>query len=120
MILLSSVDVTGIDNHELPSLKLVDAAAKIMTQKGPAIGVFRQCACHGINRTIHSSGQLEAYKNHVDDRSMKVGGQQCMRTNDGHIVPLDVINGLPYLKMQPHTDSEWNDLPSVIFTGGDE
>jgi hypothetical protein len=41
---LREVDVTGIDNHELNSLKLVDAAAKIMTNKGPAIGIFRQYA----------------------------------------------------------------------------
>jgi hypothetical protein len=51
---LREVDVTGIDNHELNSLKLVDAGAKIMTNKGPAIGIFRQYAYHGVNRTIHS------------------------------------------------------------------
>jgi hypothetical protein len=42
-----------IDNHELNSLKLVDAGAKIMTNKGPVIGIFRQYAYHGVNRTIH-------------------------------------------------------------------
>jgi hypothetical protein len=36
--------VTGIDNHELNALKLVDAASKIITHKGPAIGIFRQYA----------------------------------------------------------------------------
>jgi hypothetical protein len=35
---LREVDVTGIDNHELNSLKLVDAGAKIMTNKGPLLG----------------------------------------------------------------------------------
>ena len=28
---------------------------------------------------------------------MKVGGTQCIRTNDGYVIPLDIINGLPYL-----------------------
>jgi hypothetical protein len=46
---------------------------------------------------------------------MKFGGTQCIRTNDGYVIPLDVINGLPYLKMQPHTDKEWNELPHVIL-----
>jgi hypothetical protein len=92
---LREVDVTGIDNHELNSLKLVDAGAKI-DQQGPRIGIFRQYAYHGVNRTIHSD-KLN-YKNHVDDRSMKFGGTQCIRTNDGYVIPLDVINGLPYLK----------------------
>jgi len=34
------VDVTGIDNHQIDSLKVVDASAKILTQCGEAIGVF--------------------------------------------------------------------------------
>jgi hypothetical protein len=55
---MREVDVTGIDNHELNALKLVDAASKIITHKGPAIGIFRQYAYHGHNRSIHSSGQL--------------------------------------------------------------
>jgi hypothetical protein len=33
--------ITGIDNHELNSLKLVDAGAKIMTNKAP-LGIFRR------------------------------------------------------------------------------
>jgi len=41
------VDVTGIDNHQIDSLKVVDACAKIFTQCGEAIGVFRQYAYHG-------------------------------------------------------------------------
>jgi hypothetical protein len=40
------------------ALKLVDAASKIITHKGPAIGIFRQYAYHGHNRSIHSSGQF--------------------------------------------------------------
>ena len=110
------VDVTGIDNHEMNGLKLVDAAAKVSTQKGPAILIMNQYAYHGLGRTIHSSGQIEAYKNKVDDRSMKIGGNQCIRTLDGYLIPLDIINGLPYLKMVPPTDTEMKELPHIIFT----
>ena len=35
------VDVTGIDNHQINALKLVDAAAKVTTNKGPAILIMR-------------------------------------------------------------------------------
>jgi hypothetical protein len=45
---------------------------------------------------------------------MKVGGKQCIRTNDGYVIPLDIINGLPYLKMQPPNDAEMNALPRYI------
>jgi hypothetical protein len=115
-----TVDVTGIDNHELSSLKMVDASSTVMTQRGPAIAILRQYAYHGIGRTIHSSVQIENYKNSVDDRSMLVGGRQCIRTIDGFIIPIDIINGLPYIKMTPHTDTEFNELPHVVFTSGNE
>jgi len=55
------VDVTGIDNHELNALKLVDASAKVITQLGPAIVILRQYAYHGLDRSIHSAGQIEHY-----------------------------------------------------------
>jgi len=34
------VDVTGIDNHQIDSLKVVDASAKMFTQRDEAIGIF--------------------------------------------------------------------------------
>ena len=113
------VDVTGIDNHQIPALKLVDASAKATSNRGDVIIILRQYAYHGLGRTIHSAGQLEWYKNRVEDRSMKVNGIQCIFTNDGYIFPLDIINGLPYLKMIPNTDKEFETLPHVIFTSGD-
>ena len=113
------VDVTGIDNHELNALKIVDASARIMTQHGPVIAILRQYAYHGLGRTIHSAGQFEHYKNMVNDRSMKAGGKQCIRTHDGYVIPIDIINGLPYMKMDSHSDQEWHDLPHVILTAGD-
>ena len=112
------VDVTGIDNHELNALKIVDASAVAQSQNGPVIVIMRQYAYHGQGRTIHSSAQVEHFKNKVDDRSMKVGGTQCIRTNDGFVLPLDIINGLPYLKMHPNSDQEFEELPHVILTAG--
>jgi hypothetical protein len=86
---------------------------------GPVILIMRQYAYYGRQRTIHSSGQIEAYKNYVNDRSMKVtGGRQCIRTNDGYVIPIDIINGLPYIKMRPNTAKEYKELPHVILTGG--
>ena len=113
------VDITGIDNHEINALKIVDASATAMTDKGPVILIMKQYAYHGTGRTIHSSGQIEWYKNVVDERSMVVGGKQCIRTLDGYIIPIDIISGLPYVKMQPNTDTEWDHLPHVILTSGD-
>ena len=72
------VDVTGIDNHKLSRLKVVDAVAVCESHKGPVLLVMRQCAYHGVNRTIHASGQMEWNQNVVHEKSMIVGGQQCL------------------------------------------
>ncbi len=112
------VDVTGIDNHELPSLHIVDAYGKTTTQHGPVIVIMKQYAYYGTGRTIHSSGQMEHYENIVYDRSMKVGGTQCIRTNEGYIIPLDIVKGLPYMPLEPATDEEFHALPHVILTSG--
>jgi len=115
------VDVTGIDNHQIDSLKVVDASAKIFTQRGEAIGIFRQYAYHGKGRTIHSSGQIEWYTgNVVHDRSLKVGGAQHVRALDGYALPIDIDNGLPYISQVPHTQKEFDELPHVIFSSSAE
>ena len=115
------VDVTGIDNHEINALRVVDASAKIQTQRGEAIGIFRQYAYYGKGRTIHSSGQIEWYKgNRVKERSAKVGGSQYIRTLDGYVIPIDIVNGLAYIAMVPNTQKEFEDLPHVVFTGSEE
>jgi len=89
-----TVDVTGIDNHELSSLPMVDATAKCMTDKGEVILILRNYAYHGQNRTLHSSGQLEWYKNKVYDGSIKAGGRQVIKTLDGYYIPINIIRGL--------------------------
>ena len=49
-----TVDVTGIDNHEVNGLRIVNAVAIAHSQKGPVILVLNQYAYVGTGRTIHS------------------------------------------------------------------
>jgi hypothetical protein len=111
------VDVTGIDNHEMTDLQIVDTASWAMSNKGPVILIFNQYAYHGLGFSIHSAIQLEHYKNRVDDRSIKSRGRQCLTTLEGYVVPLDIINGLPYMKMRPPLDDELKDLPHIMTSG---
>ena len=41
------VDATGIDNHELNALKMVDTAAKAYSQRGELTIILHQFAYHG-------------------------------------------------------------------------
>jgi len=115
-----SVDVTGIDNHELSSLPMVDATAKTLTDKGEVILILQNHAYHGANRTLHSSGQIECYQNKVCDGSIKAGGRQVIVTRDGYCIPINVIRGLPYIQMEPNAADEFDKLPHVALTQGGE
>ena len=55
------------------------------------------------SQTVHSSAQLEHFKNMVHDKSMKIGGKQYIKTLDGYMIPIDIIHGLPYIKHKPYT-----------------
>ena len=111
------VNIRGIDNHEITEVPIVTAGGVIHTQHGPVIAIMHQYAYHGKNKTIHSSMQLEHYKNDVNDKSIKVpGGKQRILTLDGYVIPLNFRQGLPYLPLRPYTDDEWETLPHVVFT----
>ena len=52
---------------------------------------------------MHSSAQLEHFKQNVDDHALKNGGLQRVVANDGCIAPLNTHNGLPCIKMRPYS-----------------
>jgi hypothetical protein len=116
-----TVDVQGIDNHQIVDIPIVIAGGVINTRRGPAIAILNQYAYIGKGRTIHSSGQLEWFGQDVNERSIKVAnGQQRILTLDGYAIPINIRNGLPYIAMRPYTDKEWDELPHVLFTSDSE
>ena len=68
--------VTGIDSHELQGLDVVQCVAILETNHGIVNLIMNEYACYGKGHTIHSSGQIEWFKNSVDDRSVQAGGKQ--------------------------------------------
>ena len=51
--------VTGIDNHEIPVLDLVQCAALVQTNHGIVNLIMNEYAYYGRGHSIHSSGQIE-------------------------------------------------------------
>ena len=102
-----TVNIQGIDNHQLTAIPLVSVGGVSQSQSGPVILIFHQYAHYGKNKSIHSPVQLESFHNTVNDRSIKLnGGGQFIKTNDGYHFPLDIYEGLPYLPLRPFTDKE--------------
>ena len=61
--------VTGTDSHELQGLDVVQCAALIETNHGIVNLIMNEYVCYDTGHTIHSSGEIEWFKNSVDDRS---------------------------------------------------
>jgi hypothetical protein len=111
-----TIDVTGIDNHQVNNVPIGTVAAFTEAQRGPVILIMHQYAIIQTNRTIHSCVQLEHFGNKVDDRSLKAGGLQRITTLDGFVIPIDIIQGLPYIKMRAPSDEEYAKYPHVVLT----
>ena len=57
--------VTGIDSHELGGLDVVQCASLVETKHDIVNLIMNEYACYGKGHTIHSSGQIEWFKNSV-------------------------------------------------------
>ena len=115
------INISGIDNHEVNGLDVVTAATLLNTSLGKVIGIFNEYAHLGKGSSIHSSGQLEWFKTHVDEKSIKVGGTQLITTLEGYSVPLLIKDGLAYAtSLGRPTDQDMDTYPHVFFTSPEE
>ena len=115
------INISGIDNHEVTGLDVVTAATLLNTSLGKVIGIFNEYAYLGKGSSIHSSGQLEWFKTHVDEKSIKVGGTQLITTLDGYSVPLLIRDGLAYaISLGRPTDQDMDTYPHFFFISPDE
>ena len=113
--------ITGIDSHELQGFDVVQYAALVETNHGIVNLIMNEYACYGKGHTIYSSGQIEWFKNSVDDRSVQVGGKQMICTIDGYAMPLTCRGGLMYLSiLGKPTDTDLERYPAVHLTGPHE
>ena len=115
------INIQDIHNHEVTGLDVVTPATLLNTSQGNVIGIFNEYAYHGKRSSIHSSGQLEWFKTHVDEESVKVGGTQFITTMDGYSVPLLIKDGLAYAtSLGRRTDQDMDTYPHVLFTSPDK
>ena len=56
------VNVTGIEDHQMPGLRIGSFAGVTMSNNGPLVVILHQYAFAGTGRTIHSSPQLEWFQ----------------------------------------------------------
>ncbi len=113
----AKVDVTGIADAEVTDLRIAQGAALVETvNDGPIIIIMSQYANLGRGKTIHSKGQMENFGLVVDDRRRLNGGNQCIITQEGYVIPLHIRDGLPRFDMSPPTDEDLEKYPHVFIT----
>ena len=106
--------VPGIDSHKLQGLDVVQCAALVETNHGIVTLIMNEYAYYGKGYTIHFSGQIEWFKNSVDDRSVLVGGKQRICTIDGYAMPLVCRGGLMYLShLSKPSDEDLERYPAI-------
>ena len=109
--------VGGIKGHRINFMQVCDAAGKANSHIGWYILIVLQGLLSQELRTILSVPQIEHYGHLVYNRPLKSGGKQCFVTKEGPIFPFDIDQGLPYLKMYPVTEEDWNKYPHIFITG---
>jgi hypothetical protein len=114
-----TVDIRGIDNHQVTDIDIGTVGGVVQSQKGPIIAIMHQYALLNKGHSIHSPCQFESHKVTVDDKSVRAGGTQRIQTPDGYTIPLSIKDGLVRLAIRPYTDQEYDTLPHVFLTAED-
>ena len=82
---------------------------------------MNEYTCYGKGHAIHSSGQIEWFKNSVDDRSVQVGGKHRICTIDGYAMLLTCRGGFMYISiLGKPTDTDLERYSAVHLTGPHE
>ena len=109
------IDLTGIEDHTVRQLNIVQAAAVVKTHLGYAIAHVYQGASMPDGQSILSPIQMEAYGCTVLDSNTN-GKQPYIESPDGYRIPMSMRQGLLYIDMRPVLDSEWESLPHIHLT----
>ena len=110
------VDVSGLAGHRENQLRVVTSQALITTHRGNAIAIFHQMALLGKGKSILSCIKMEHYGAEINDKSRRLPGRKQRVLIYGYQLPLDIHNGLPYLRCRVPTTAEVNTLPHIIMT----
>lgn len=113
-----TINLSGIDDHTVRNLTLVTAGGVVDTPQGEIILIIHQTADMTLDsRTILSAGQLEAFGCKVYEKSPLItNATPFLVTPGGYRVPMSIRKGLPYIRMRPFGEKDWNDLPHVAIT----
>ena len=111
------IDLSGIDDHTVRNLEIVTAGGVVKTQKGDVIMIIHQAAHMPDAKTIISAGQLEWFRNIINDKARRFTKRTpSITTLEGYRIPMRMEMGLPYIDIRPFRKKEYDELPHVVLT----
>ena len=116
------IDLTGIEDHTVRELNIVQATCVVNTHLGEVILHIYQGAYMPDGKSIIAPLQVEAYGGTVSDKARAVNGgeQPYVQARDGHRFPLSMRQGLMYTDVWPVLNEEWGKLPHIHLTSDNE
>eukprot|EP00984_Skeletonema_dohrnii_P001643 scaffold529_cov107-Skeletonema_dohrnii-CCMP3373.AAC.3 len=111
------VCVSGIGGIDIPEVQIGTFAAKIRLDADGrfVLGIFHEYGEIERGNSIHSKIQLQDGGCEVFDDSVLLGGRQCLVHKDGSIIPFNIHQGLPYIRMIYPSDDDLQNLPRITI-----
>jgi hypothetical protein len=112
-----TIDLSGIDDHTVRNLTLVTAGGVVRTPLGEILVIIYQAAdMIRESKTILSARQLESFGCNINEKSPRITKWvPSIITAKGYEIPIILKKGLPYIRMRPFIDEDWNSLPHVTL-----
>jgi len=117
-----TVDLSGLDDHTVRNIPLITAGGVVRTSHGDIIIIIHHAAdMIRDSKTILSAGQLEFGGCTILDKSPITNNTTpTIVIPGGYSIPISFIRGLPYIRLRPFTDSDWDNLPHVDITSPEQ
>ena len=88
-------------------MHVATVAENTKTNVGEVIIVSHRHVYFSKGNTIHYSGQVDNFKNFVEDKSIQVGSNQYIRTKDNFTIPITINSELPHIALHPCSNQKW-------------
>ena len=115
---IKKVDITDNDNHQMRNIRLYTVYFVAETQVGEVIFIVHNATFVDHGHIILSWIQMQAHGCDFDNRLVKaeIPGKQAITSTHGHMICLEIEDGLLYFNRRPSAHDKWLESPHVELT----
>ena len=110
------INIRGTDDHGINSMPIVEVRWVTKTTIDEVVITMHQHNYYSKGHSTHSSGQIDNFKNFVDEKSIKVEGKKFILTNDNHMIRITIKNSFPCMPLRSCSDHELSTSSRAVLT----